>query len=211
MSEPGDPPVSRSREGYYDWRAPEYDDFWLQQRRYATGNQEWFDERDAVLQVVAFLPPLRTLDVACGTGFVTGHLQGKVTGLDQSRRMLEVARSRLPNAELVAASAFELPFPDGAFERVFTSHFYGHLEEHERVRFLEEAARVAPELVVLDAALHGGVPRSVWQERELNDGTQWLVYKRFFDAAGLLAELGDGEVLFSGEWFIAVRTAQASS
>ena len=67
--------------------------------------------------------------------------------------MLEVAAARLPAAELVLADALPLPFADGSFERVFTGHFYGHLEEDERVRFLEEARRVAPELVVVDAAV----------------------------------------------------------
>ena len=40
-----------------------------------------------------------------------------------------------------------------------TGHFYGHLEEAERVRFLAEARRVAAELVVIDsAAAHGVEP-----------------------------------------------------
>jgi ubiquinone/menaquinone biosynthesis C-methylase UbiE len=158
------------------------------------------------MDLVSSLPPMRTLDVACGTGFVTRRLQGDVTGVDQSTRMLELARIRAPDATLVQASAFELPFGDASFDRVFTSHFYGHLETHERGRFLEEARRVAPELIVLDAALHEGEPRDVWQDRQLNDGTQWQVYKRFFSAERLLAELGGGETLFEGTWFICVRS-----
>jgi ubiquinone/menaquinone biosynthesis C-methylase UbiE len=149
---------------------------------------------------------MRTLDVACGTGFVTAHLAGDVTGLDQSAGMLELAASQAPGAVLVQSNAFELPFGDDSFDRVFTSHFYGHLEEHERGRFLAEARRVAPELVVLDAALHEGEARDVWQERELNDGTRWQVYKRFFAEEQLLTELGGGDTLFNGTWFICVRS-----
>jgi ubiquinone/menaquinone biosynthesis C-methylase UbiE len=194
------------REAYYDWRAPEYDDFWNQRRLYAGAPASWFVEREAILELVAALPPVRTLDVACGTGFVTSRLRGAVTALDQSARMLAIAETQAPDATLVQGSAFDLPFPDGSFDRVFTSHFYGHLEEHEREPFLAEARRVAPELIVLDAALHGGVERSEWQERELHDGTQWTVYKRFFSEETLLRELGRGTVLFSGTWFICVRT-----
>ena len=40
--------------------------------------------------------------------------------------------------------ALALPFPTEAFDRVFTGHFYGHLDEDERGRFLAEARRVAP-------------------------------------------------------------------
>jgi SAM-dependent methyltransferase len=199
---------NRSREAYYDWRAPEYDDFWLQRRRYAGSPRSWGDEREEVLEFIASLPPRRTLDVACGTGFITEHLAGEVTGLDQSSRMLGIARRRLPDAALVQGSAFSLPFPDDAFERVFTSHFYGHLQQAERGQFLAEAGRVAPELVVFDAGLHGGTARGVWQERELNDGTQWLVYKRFFSPEQLVVEIG-GEVLYAGEWFVCVRSLVA--
>ena len=67
--------------------------------------------------------------------------------------MLAVAAEQAPDATFVQGDALDLPFEDGAFERVFTSHFYGHLEEDDRERFLAEARRVAPELVVVDAAL----------------------------------------------------------
>jgi hypothetical protein len=64
---------------------------------------------------------------------------------------------------------------------------------------------VAPELVVCDAALHRGDPRFEWQERVLNDGSRWQVYTRFFAGESLLDELGGGEVLFEGDWFLLVR------
>lgn len=161
-----------------------------------------------MLDVVASLPSMRTLDVACGTGFITSRLRGDVTALDQSARMLAIAQTQAPMATLVQGNGLQLPFPDASFDRVFSSHFYGHLEEHERGSFLAEARRVAPELVVLDAALHKGEPRDVWQERELNDGTQWFVYKRFFSVDGLLAEVGGGETLFSGAWFVCIRSSR---
>ncbi len=49
----------------------------------------------------ASLPPARTLDVACGTGFLTRHLAGEVVGLDQSDAMIEIAREQAPNATFV--------------------------------------------------------------------------------------------------------------
>ena len=84
------------------------------------------------------------LDVACGTGFLVG--------LDDSERMLEIARARLPQAEFVRRDVLSLPFPDDSFDRVLTGRFYGHLDERERLTFLAEARRVAPELVVVDSA-----------------------------------------------------------
>ena len=190
---------------YYHARAREYDDWWLQRRLYAPKSAPgWTEERDLALETVGSLPPRRTLDVACGTGFVTQHLRGDVVGLDHSEDMLEVARAQAPNATYVAGDALDLPFENGSFERAFTSHFYGHLEEDGRKRFLAEARRVAPELVVFDAALHGGAARAEWQERILNDGTVWTVYKRFFTGDSLLQELGGGTILHEGRWFVLV-------
>jgi ubiquinone/menaquinone biosynthesis C-methylase UbiE len=191
---------------YYDQRAPEYDDWWLERGPFATRHDgDWAQERDEVLATIAGLAPARTLDVACGTGFVTRHLPGEITGLDQSGRMLEEARRQAPGATYVQGDALELLFPDGSFDRVFTSHFYGHLEAPEREAFLGEARRVGRELVVLDAGLHHGEPRDEWQERVLSDGSRWPVFKRFFTAAGLLDELGGGTVVHEGTWFVLVR------
>jgi hypothetical protein len=90
---------------------------------------------------------------------------------------------------------------------VFTSHFYGHLVQAEGAAFLAEARRVAPELVVVDTAAYEGVWPDGWQERVLRDGSRYTIYKRHFTAQGLLAELGgDGEVLFAGRFFVAVRS-----
>ena len=44
------------------------------------------------------------------------------------------------------------------------------------------------------------------QERILNDGSRWEVYKRYFTGAGLATELGRGEVLHEGRWFVVVRS-----
>jgi ubiquinone/menaquinone biosynthesis C-methylase UbiE len=191
---------------YYDRRAPEYDDWWFGTGLHADRDRPgWEEEVDALIRALAALPPARTLDVACGTGFLTRHLPGEVVGLDQSETMLEIAQARVPGRVFVRGDGVELPFPDGAFERAFTGHFYGHLEEGERRRFLAEARRVAGELVVVDSALHEGHDSVEMQERVLKDGSRWEVYKRYFTAEGLGRELGGGRVVHAGRWFVAVR------
>ena len=192
---------------YYEARAPEYDDWWNGTGRFVDRERPgWEDERDALIGTLRELPPARTLDVACGTGFLTQHLPGRITGLDASPTSLRLAAQRIPDAGFVEGEALRLPFEDRTFERVFTSHFYGHLEEAERGRFLSEAERIAPELVVVDASrAHADVDEE-YQPRELNDGSRWTVYKRYFTGEGLAAELGGGEVLHEGRWFVVVRT-----
>ena len=192
---------------YYDRRASEYDDWYRGEGRFAERDRPgWADEVAALGAALEALPPARTLDVACGTGLLTRHLPGEVVGLDQSEAMLEEARRQAPNASFVQADALALPFGDGTFGRVFTGHFYGHLEGDERLRFLAEARRLAPELVVVDSALREDVQPEEQQERILDDGSRWEVYKRYFEPQALARELGGGETLFAGRWFVAVRS-----
>lgn len=192
---------------YYEARAREYDD-WV----YGTGlfaerhRRGWHAERERLQDALAALPPARTLDVACGTGWMTQHLRGDIVGLDASESMLEIARERVPHGEFVVGDALSLPFEDLSFDRVVTGHFYGHLEEPERSRFVAEARRVGRELVVVDSALHDGVQPQERQERVLNDGSRWEVFKRYFTGEELAGELGGGEVYFAGNWFVAVRS-----
>jgi ubiquinone/menaquinone biosynthesis C-methylase UbiE len=191
---------------YYERRAAEYDDWWLGRGRFARRQRPvWHEETEALTRTLEALPPARTLDVACGTGFLTQHLGGEITGLDQSASMLELARAKVPEGRFVQGDALELPFADDSFERVLTSFFYGHLEEDDRDAFLGEARRVAAELVVVDSALHDGVEPVEWQERILNDGSRWQVYKRYFEPDSLAEELGGGRTLFAGRWFVAVQ------
>jgi len=192
---------------YYDRRAPEYDDWWRGSGLFADRDRPaWNEEVEALCSAIASLEPARTLDVACGTGFLTRHLRGEVVGLDQSESMLEVAHRQAPSATFVRGDALSLPFDDGAFERVFTGHFYGHLAPEQRERFVAEARRLAPELVVVDSALREDVEPEEQQERVLNDGSRWEVYKRYFEPAALGRELGSGRTLFAGRWFVAVRS-----
>ena len=196
---------------YYDVRAEEYDQWWRDEGRFTERERPgWDEDVAAICAVVGALPPARTLDLACGTGFLTRHLQGDVVGVDQSPAMVEVASARLPDARVVQGDAVPLPFADGAFDRVFTGHFYGHLLADERERFVAEARRVAPELVVVDSALHDGVEPEEWQERVLNDGTRHRVYKRYFRGTELADELGGGEVLHEGQWFVVVASRNSA-
>jgi ubiquinone/menaquinone biosynthesis C-methylase UbiE len=193
---------------YYDRRAPEYDDWYLGQGLFAGRDRPgWEDELGQLAAVIAALPVARTLDVACGTGFLTRHLRGEVVGLDQSARMLAEAARQVPTATFVEGDAFATPFPEASFDRVFTGHFYGHLPEPERLQFLEEVRRLAGELVVVDASRAHSQVDDEMAQRVLEDGSRWQVYKRWFGGAALADELGGGDVLYEGRWFVVARAS----
>jgi ubiquinone/menaquinone biosynthesis C-methylase UbiE len=190
---------------YYELRAPEYDDWYLGTGQFeGIERPDWDEEVARLLDVIGALAPARVLDVACGTGFLTRHLRGEVTGIDQSETMLEIARDRCPHATFMQGDALELPFADSSFERVFTGHFYGHLRAGDRERFLSEARRVASELVVVDTAPRPGVGPEEVHERILTDGSRHDVYKRYFEPGQLARELGGGRTLHAGSWFVVV-------
>jgi ubiquinone/menaquinone biosynthesis C-methylase UbiE len=192
---------------YYHARAREYDDWWLGRGPFGDRDRPgWDEERTQLEAVVASLPALRTLDVACGTGFLTRHLRGEITGLDQSDAMLAIAGEQAPVATFVRGDALDLPFEDDAFDRVFTSYFYCHLEEDDRIRFLSEARRVAAELVVVASIWREGAEPARHEERVLQDGSRWQVFKRVFKPEELADELGGGDLLHLGHYFLVVRS-----
>ncbi len=190
---------------YYDQRAAEYDEWYENEGRFAQRDRPvWEAEVERLVAFVGTLPAARTLDVACGSGFLTRWLHGFVVGLDQSSSMVALAQSRLHFGVALKGDALDLPFADKAFDRVLTAHFYGHLPADERDVFLAEAQRVGRELIVIDSALRAGVEPEQWEERVLNDGSRHRVFKRYLTATQLADEIG-GSVVFDGPWFVAAH------
>src|SRR5437764_78595 len=78
-------------------------------------------------------PGDRVLDVATGTGLVAAELIRQrgctVVGLDQSPEMLAVARERLPDVELVEASAEGLPFADDSFDALTFTYLLRYVQD----------------------------------------------------------------------------------
>lgn len=63
----------------------------------------------------------RYLDVACGSGFAANlaSLRGaRVTGLDASETLIDIARARTPDGDFRVGDMFALPFDDGTFDVV---------------------------------------------------------------------------------------------
>jgi SAM-dependent methyltransferase len=195
---------------YFDHLAPVYDEWWTSTGRLDPSRAPrpgWDEEVAAVTAILRELQPVRTLDVACGTGFLTRLLPGEVVGLDQSESMLQTARRRSPDSTFVKGDALALPFEDGTFDRVVASHLYAHLSPAESKRFLAEARRVASELILLDTAGRRGGPTERMETRSLADGSRWTVFKRWLTPEQLLDELGGGTILHYGQYFVMVVTA----
>ena len=106
----------------------------------------------------------RALDVATGTGLVVAELIRQkgctVVGLDQSPEMLAVARERLPDVELVEASAESLPFADKSFDALTFTYLLRYVDDPRGT--LAELARVVRPGGTI-AGLEFAVPRGIWR------------------------------------------------
>ena len=90
---------------------------------------------------------LRLLDAGCGTGgFIQWALeQGSVAsaaGVDIGSAAIDLARTRLPAADLRTAPMHSLPFADGSFDLVVTNDVLQHVPEDEVDESLRELHRV---------------------------------------------------------------------
>jgi SAM-dependent methyltransferase len=118
--------------GIWDRRALESD-------LHAVFTRRWSDEdcrvvhdtqSEAMTRLLDPVPGELILDLGCGIGRLTGTLLRRTTavvGVDISLNMVRRARTAVPQARLVCASATALPLRSGAFDAVCASFVFQHL------------------------------------------------------------------------------------
>jgi len=110
---------------------------------------------DAMSKAVNLSACRSIVDVGCGTGALCCAFSRrgyKMTGVDLSARMLEVARGKEGNegVEFLQASVLEgLPFEDKAFDASIASFVAHGLKPGERKAMYSEMARVTKLLVII--------------------------------------------------------------
>jgi SAM-dependent methyltransferase len=123
----------------------------VQRRLWGTDPRAWADLAEAhnqplfeaVLDAAKVGPGTRLLDVGCGSGLtlVLATQRGAIpAGLDISPGLLEVARDRLPGADLREGDLEYLPFADATFDAVTGINAFQFAGDPRRA--LREAARV---------------------------------------------------------------------
>ncbi len=99
---------------------------------------------EAAIARVEIAPGQEVLDIGCGSGVflrMAADRGARTSGLDASEGLLEVARRRLPGADLRVGDMQRLPWGDDRFDLVtgFNSFFFAD----DMVAALREARRVA--------------------------------------------------------------------
>ena len=193
---------------YYDTRAPEYDDWYLGHGRFADRDRPGWDEELAELG--------RDDRVAAAQAHARRRVRHRLPHAASARRhhrprpeRADARRSRRSarrTRRFVQGDALELPFEDGELRPAV------HRPLLRPSRGATSACASSPKPAASRRARRRRrVTRSTRpsprtsQERILNDGSRWTVYKRFFEPDELAAELGGGETLFAGNWFVVVR------
>lgn len=85
------------------------------------------------------------LEIGVGTGNLAAKYLADsiaIVGLDQSRKMLHVARKKHPNLKLRLGEFLKLPFENGSFDRIVTTYAFHHLTDSEKAFALKEMLRV---------------------------------------------------------------------
>lgn len=128
----------------------------------------------------------RLLDAGCGTG---GFLEWardrgpffRLGGVDVGSRPIELARERVPEAELHVAPLSRLPFDDASFDLVVTNDVLQHVHEDDVAESVRELRRVVAPGGTLLVRTNGA--RMLRRERD-----DWRAY----DRRTLVAELARG-------------------
>ena len=111
---------------------------------WAVSEEQHVPSYEPALARVALEPGHRVLDIGCGAGVFLGLVAGRGAepyGIDASESLIELARRRLPDADLRVGDMESLPHDDDTFDLVtgFTSFFFAN----DMIRALREARRVA--------------------------------------------------------------------
>lgn len=132
--------------GLFDGIAPVYGLFYDWQKNYYSRVFE--NKLPFVLQEGSAV-----LDVGCGTGALLSLLHDhgfEVSGVDQSERMLAIARRKNPAIHFEQADLLlGLPYDDGAFDYTIASYVAHGLDSEKRIRMYHEMKRVTKRAVLI--------------------------------------------------------------
>jgi SAM-dependent methyltransferase len=99
---------------------------------------------EAALDELEITSGTSLLDVGCGPGLflrLAAQRGARVTGIDAAAPFIEIARERVPDADLTAGEMESLPYPDDSFDAV--SGFNAFQFAADPAHALREAGRVA--------------------------------------------------------------------
>jgi SAM-dependent methyltransferase len=191
--------VLAEQKRYYAARAPEYDDWWYRRGRYTRDSEHerrWLlDVAELEAHLRVFAPLGDVLELAAGTGIWTRRLvpsADRVVAVDANAETLAL---NTPAAELVVADIFSWE-PPQQFDVVFFSFWLSHVPGErfaEFWSFVRSALRPGGRVFLIDSGPPEAAGDGELQVRQLADGREFTIVKRFWQPGELaerLAALG---------------------
>lgn len=184
---------------YYDERASEYEEAYVLGTGTASIPDAEVFRREASLLtgIVDRFARGRMVDLACGTGYWLPFYAARCTSItliDQAPRMLDECRKKLvtPSAPdgimVVRGDVLEHSFPPRSFDSALIGFLISHLSDDEEQRFFERLKDMLDtdgRFLILDSAWSLERARfnakAERQQRRLNDGSGFEIYKRYID------------------------------
>ncbi len=194
---------------YYRARAGEYDEWFYRVGRYDHGeatNRLWFADVQSLVERVHQLGPVdSTLELAAGTGNWTKELaqiSATVVALDAAPEVIAINRDKVKSdcVDYRQADLFQWQ-PDREYDLVFMAFWMSHVPPETLDSFLDtvrRATRIGGRVFMIDSLPDAGASASnheafhkdmLYDNRKLNDGREFKIYKRFYDLDQLRATL----------------------
>ena len=107
--------------------------------------REYIPEEQKSLLLQYITPGDKVLDLGCGNGRFSEVFRQNIEyiGVDSSRKMIEVAKTKYPEVNFKIADALNLPFPENYFDKIFSFAVFHHIPSEElQLQFFKEARRI---------------------------------------------------------------------
>lgn len=143
--------------------------------------------RERIVEKAGQSNSLKILDFGCGTGATEIYLKSffpgaLIYGIDLSAESIRAAREMsLADVTFIQSQGFQLPFPDGFFDLIYSNGTYHHIEPIHHASLFQEMFRVCR---------HGG-DFFVFENNPLNPLMMRAMRKNPFDA--------DATVVYPGQ------------
>ncbi|NJL69449.1 MAG: class I SAM-dependent methyltransferase [Oscillatoriales cyanobacterium RU_3_3] len=211
---------------YYRARASEYDEWFYRIGRYDRGreiNQRWFNEVAVVKGALHDIGKFASvLELACGTGIWTAELLQigeTIDAFDAAPEVIEINRNKL-HSDRVTYRQIDLFSwePDREYDLVFFAFWLSHVPPNLVDEFLAKvyrSVRLGGQVFIADSLFEETSSAknhiledetNIRQNRKLNDGREFQVFKVYYSPDLLLEKLAKAgfksEIKVTNNYFI---------
>lgn len=208
---------------YYEARAQEYDEVYAGKSHLTPDPIDYKEEVEKISKIVSTFGKGHFIDIGCGTGFWVPYYAtncSRITLIDQSEKMLLESKRKVEKLGLkdkcrfIQGDFFEIDFGQTSFDNALVGFLVSHLTSDIAQSFfvkLKKILKPDSQLMLIDGAWSSKRQqyrkKEGMQERELNDGRIFNLFKRYFDKSDIESIFKNHRFelksYYSGDWILA--------